>query len=320
MPKKLITIFLSLIIVGLPLTAWWQREQLFETIRLHNYQPPANVSKLADTTTMTDSSRRLFYAYKPSLENKATFFESCGNQEQTIVLGCYIQHKGIFLYDVTDSRLNGVVEVTAAHELLHAQYDRLSSSEKRRIDGLTAQTLKGITDERLLSMVNNYRNSDPSVVPNELHSILATEVSTLPVELEQYYKRYFHDRQAVVNLAHTYTGEFTRREKRVKELDTQLAQTKPKIDKLDASLSRNESALNSQYNTMQRLKQAGRIDEYNSMVDSYNTSAQSYNRDINSQRDLVNKYNAMVEERNSLAVEENQLIKALDSRPTVNTQ
>src|SRR6185295_11567695 len=98
---------------------------------------------------MTPDTRRLFYVYHPVLEDKQAFNSHCTDSEKTIVLGCYISRTGIYLYDVTDSRLNGVEQVTAAHETLHAAYERLSSSERKRVDGLTAQAFAQVTDQRI---------------------------------------------------------------------------------------------------------------------------------------------------------------------------
>jgi hypothetical protein len=171
---------------------------------------------------MTPGARRLFYVYRPVLEDKGSFNQHCSNSEQTIVLGCYIEHQGIYLYNISDQRLNGVIEVTAAHEMLHGAYDRLSDKERQRIDGLTAGVAASLTDERIKSTVENYRKKDPSVVPNELHSILATEVRNLPPDLEAYYGRYFTNRKAIVDLADQYKQAFTEREDHVKSIDAQL--------------------------------------------------------------------------------------------------
>jgi hypothetical protein len=229
-------------------------------------------------------------------------------------------HRGIYLYDVPDARLNGVEEVTAAHEMLHAQYDRLSSSERKKVDAMTAEALKIISDGRLLQTIENYREKDPSVVPNELHSILATEVRNLPKELENYYKRYFSNRGAVVDFADAYKSEFASREQRVADLDKQLISLKTQIDNLNVTLETQQQNLKSQYESLQQLKRSGKAEAYNAAVPAYNAAVQSYNASVNRQRSLVNQYNTLVEERNSLAVEENQLIKALDSRETIQTQ
>lgn len=320
MNKRIVSFVLSLIILAVPVIAWAQRDYLFDTWRLHNYAPSTDVVRLADATTMTPSSRRLFYVYHPSLEDKSAFGSHCGNEEQTIVLGCYILHKGIYVYNVPDQRLNGVKEVTAAHEMLHAEYDRLSSGERKKVDALTDQALKSITDERLLQTIENYRQKDASVVPNELHSILGTEVRNLPPELETYYKQYFTNRAAVVGFADSYKGEFTGREQKVADLDKQLASIKSQIDGLNSSLENQQTSLKAQFNTLQQQKQSGQIEAYNAAVPAYNQAVKSYNSDVNRQRSLVTQYNTLVEERNSLALEENQLIKALDSRETIQTQ
>ncbi len=320
MNKRIVSYALSLAILAVPAIAWWQRDFLFDTWRLHGYTPSSEVVHLADATTMTADARHLFYVYRPELQDKTAFNASCANEEQTVVLGCYILHRGIYLYNVPDSRLNGVKEVTAAHEMLHAQYDRLSSKERNRIDALTAAQLKTITDKRLLDTIDNYRKSDPSVVPNELHSILGTEVRNLSPELEAYYKRYFTNRSAIVDFADAYTTEFTRREDQVASLDKQLTDIKSQVDSLNASLEQQQANLKSQYETLQTQKQSGQITAYNAAVPAYNAAVGAYNADVNRQRSLVEQYNNMVEERNSLAIEENQLIKALDSRQTIDTQ
>jgi hypothetical protein len=320
MNKRLLSFVTSIVLVAIPIVGWLQRDKLFDAWRLHNYAPTSEVVHLADATTMTPAARNLFYVYHPQLDDKTSFSNNCGNEEQTIVLGCYILHKGIYLYNVPDNRLNGVEEVTAAHELLHAQYDRLSSSDKKKVDAWTAEALKGITDERLLQTIENYRKKDPTVVPNELHSILGTEVRNLPADLENYYKRYFVNRAAIVDFADAYKGEFTSREQQVANIDTQLAAIKNQIDSLNTSLETQQVNLRTQYNTLQQQKKSGQVEAYNQAVPAYNLAVQRYNADVNKQRSLVTQYNNLVEERNNLAVEENQLIKALDSRETIQTQ
>lgn len=320
MNKRLASWLISLVILAIPAVAWVQRNALFDAYRLRNYSPSSQITQLADATTMTHDARQLFYVYHPVLQDRASFGTSCGNQEQTIVLGCYILHRGIFLYDVPDHRLNGVKEVTAAHEMLHAQYDRLSSKDKAKVDALTADALKSITDERLLETIENYRKKDPSVVPNELHSILGTEVRNLPPDLEAYYKRYFTNRGAVVDFADAYKGEFTKREQQVEALDKQLTSLKSQIDALNVSLETQQRNLKAQHDNLQQLRSSGRVSEYNAGVPAYNLAVNAYNADVNKQRSFVEQYNALVEQRNSLAVEENQLIKALDSRETIQTQ
>src|SRR3569832_105079 len=98
---------------------WLNRWGIYDAVRLHNYQAPAEIAQLASNDAMNDSTRRLFYVNHPELNDKATFSGHCKGSEKTIVLGWYITSQGIYLYNVTDHRLSGIVEVTAAHETLH---------------------------------------------------------------------------------------------------------------------------------------------------------------------------------------------------------
>ena len=96
---------------------------------------PAEISELADATGMSETGRRIFFASTPELDDADDFNTHCPVDEQ-IVLGCYTARE-IYLYRVTDERLQGTNEVTAAHEMLHAAYERLPESgadAHRRLD------------------------------------------------------------------------------------------------------------------------------------------------------------------------------------------
>ena len=72
------------------------------------------------------------------------------------MLGCYHSNQdGIFLYNVQDARLAGVQQVTAAHEMLHAAYDRLSTKDKNYVDGLLMDYLQERPqDQRIIDTMN----------------------------------------------------------------------------------------------------------------------------------------------------------------------
>ena len=280
---------------------------------LRGYEPPARVVQLADKTTMTPDTRRVFYVNHPQISDKRDFRAHCEIKEQSIVLGCYISNRGIFVLEVEDKRLDGVVEVTAAHEVLHAAYDRLSSSEKTRVDKMTNSFFKTIKDQRILDTVENYRKKDASVVPNELHSILATEVKELPADLEEYYGQYFADRQQIVEFSQQYEQAFIRLENKVESIDGQLDSLKNQIESNKASFNQKEAELNQRRTELDRLLANNQVDEYNAKVGEFNELVGSYNRLINSTKQLVSRYNQLVEERNSLVTAEQELKDAIDS-------
>jgi Spy/CpxP family protein refolding chaperone len=301
----------------MPVTAWSQRQAIYDWTRLRNYQPSADVVGLADAAGMTDKARRLFYISHPQIiGDKPTFQSHCTDSEKTIVLGCYINRNGIYLYNVTDTRLNGVKEVTAAHEMLHAAYDRLTPEERQRIDNLTTDVFRNLKDERLQKTIESYRQKDPSVVPNELHSILGTEVGILPKDLEDYYAQYFQSRLNLVKLSETYEKAFTEREDKVASYDKQLQQLKQTIETNQAALNSKQQAIESERAQLDSLLKAKRYDEYNALVPDYNAKVRSYNSIVNETQALIDQYNQLVKERNAIVLEEKELFKAIDSRPT----
>ena len=117
--------------------------------------------------------------------------------------------KEFFLQEVVDPRLKGVMEVTAAHEMLHVAYQRMSIFEQSQLNKKLQQALNKLQNFRILKLVETYNRQDPRSVDNELHSILGTEVNNLGPELEEHYRAYFTDRASVVALSERYEGMFT---------------------------------------------------------------------------------------------------------------
>ncbi len=313
--KRAVALTLGIILAILPVAAWLLRQNIFDWTRLHNYQPNAAVVKLATDTTMDDYARHLFYVYHPSIESKQTFSQNCSENEKTIVLGCYVSMQGIYIYDVKDTRLAGVEEVTAAHEMLHAAYDRLKPQEKQKINLLIQQAYSQVTDKRIRSNIDSYQQAGADTT-NELHSILGTEVRNLPPDLETYYKRYFTDRAKIVSYSEQYQQIFTDRQNKVAADDVNLKNIKIQIDALDASLKSQSQSLTADRQNLNNLLARGQTADYNAAVPSYNAKVTAYNADIATEQSLVDEYNTIVKERNALALEENELVKAIDSRPS----
>lgn len=312
--KSALSVAVSVLLVGASLVLLLNFQSIFDWYRLRNYTPPTEIAGLADASSMTDEGRKLFYVNRPELNDKTTFRQNCTSAEASLVLGCYVSNQGIYIYDVNDKRLAGVEEVTAAHEMLHVAYERLSDEERQRIDTLTAEVFVASKNIRLQETIAQYRADDPSVVPNELHSILGTEVRKLPAELETHYKQYSQDRAAIVTLAERYESAFTEREnkiasydKRLATLETKISSNRVQIDSLNQSLTQQRQTLDSYIN-------AGNYEAYNSRVDAYNSSVNTYNNIVNTTQADIETYNELVEARNEIALEERQLYESLDSR------
>ncbi|MGB4759024.1 MAG: hypothetical protein WBP26_03115 [Candidatus Saccharimonadales bacterium] len=310
---------LATLLVGVALLAilFVQRQNILDWWALRGYTPPASVVAIADEISLTDKARKVFYVNKPLLLDSDAFNDKCPDAggEKTIVLGCYHgDQRGIYLYDVTDGRLDGIRQVTAAHELLHAEYDRLNSSERSHINALLEDYYQNsLKDQRLLDIIDAYKISEPNDVVNEMHSIFATEIADLPAELETYYSRYFTDRKKVIAYAQAYQNEFTSRQQQVAAYDTQLAGLKAQITDKQQLLESQNRALSSERVQLDELRAAGDVKAYSQGAASFNQKVTVYNQGVAELKSIVAEHNAIVDKRNAIALEQQELSQAIDS-------
>jgi hypothetical protein len=314
MSKRIFSGVVSAVLLAAVVMAFLQRQAIADWVRLYNYDPSSEIVALADNTSMNSGTRRLFYVNHPDIADKAEFNTHCRSNEQTIVLGCFIENKGIYILHISDERLRGIQEVTAAHETLHAAYARLSNKERQRVDAMTSAAFKLLSDNRIKNTIELYRKQDARIVPNELHSILGTEARNLPADLEAYYSQYFTNRLRIVAYSEQYEQVFTDQRNQIADYDAQLASLKNQIDTLRADLQNQEAALVSERQTLNALKNSGRYSEYNAAVPGYNDKVNTYNRDIDRLSSLITQFNDIVPKRNAVASEESDLVKAIDSR------
>ncbi len=318
---RLFTNVISIVLLILVVFAYFQRQQIYDWYRLRGYNPSAEIVALAELTTMNSEGRRLFYINQPDIQDKEEFSQNCTIAEESIILGCYVSNSGIYIYDVKDERLSGIEEVTAAHEMLHAAYDRLSDKERNKIDSLTSEELTKISNERLLKTIESYRKRDPSVIPNELHSILATEVKDLSPELEEYYSRYFERRLTIVELSEKYESNFTELEDRADKYKQQLDSLKQEIDKLNQELTAEAEELSDDYDSLQSSRNSSSADVFNENARLYNLRVNEYNYQVTIVTKKIDSYNSILSDYNSIITQENELYNAIDSRPkTINSQ
>jgi hypothetical protein len=320
----LATLITAVLLIGLVFLAWINRYNIYDEYRLYNYTPPTSIVSLANQTTMTPYARKLFYVYHPVFENANVFNQDCNVTEQAIVLGCTQINKGIWLYNVQDSQLNGIEQVTAAHEMLHVGYSRLSPSKLKYINNLVMSTYYKLapTDPLLKSEYESYLKTEGAgAVPNEMHSVLGTEVAVLPPALENYYKIYFTNRQAIVNYANQYESVFTSRQKAVQTDDSQLSAWQLTINSNEASLKTQYQQITAAQAQLNTYKSSGQISAYNSGVDSFNNLVENYNSLVDQTKSLITQYNNLVITRNAIAVQEDNLIQSISSLPnTISTK
>ena len=303
------TTIVAVVIIGIRFT-----QQLEDWSKLLTYQPPSEIARLATTTTMTDTARRLFYVNQPTIETRKSSLNLCKSSEHTIVLGCYVVRKGIFLQAVPDPRLQGVMEVTAAHEMLHVAYQRMSLFEQSQLNKQLQAVLKQLQNPRILKLVSTYNDQDPRSVDNELHSILGTEVRNLSPELEAHYRTYFTDRSTIVALSERYEGVFTTLRDKEKTLSQQLLTRKSALAQLSAQVKQEAETIESERSNLQSSIVSNPNSDYSFRVSSFNDRVRNYNQLVSQLKEQTDAYNQLVTEHNTLALEEKSLVESLENK------
>lgn len=319
---KAAAIISTLITLALFIGAGWvllNRQYVLDQLTVWQYQPSAEVASLADSSQMSSAGKFYFYASTPQLDGTSKFNESCKRQEQnSAILGCYVNSR-IYVYNIKDARLAGVREVTAAHEMLHAVYMRLSSSEKSRVDSLLEaeyQNLLSSSDDGLKERMEYYARTEPGERNNELHSIIATEVANVSGELEEYYAKYFSNRRAVVALHDSYSSKFDELQNASASLKAQLEQLSSDINAMTSSYNDAIAALNNDIEAFNERASGGAF-RTQSEFQAARANLVARVDDLKSTRSnidtKINDYEAKRQQYNSTVDESNSLTRSLDS-------
>ncbi len=304
--------------------------------------PSGTVAKLAESTTMTPRAQRLFYRQVPTIEQKASFMSRCKVPEQGIMLGCYSYHNGqgkIVIQSVSDPRLQGVMEITAAHEMLHAAYQRLDQPTQTWLAPRLQNAARLVKDQRLAKILQQYATGgNNTLYLNELHSHLGTELADLQdPELEQYYQKYFDDRTQVTTLAQQSGAALkdldTQADRLKPQIDTQeasLKQLKQELDTIEAELKRSASNLDQLGTHLDQTKQAAEqafhqgeqplalVQQFEQEKATFNAQVDDHNERVRQQKERVASFNQKVDvykrnvqAYNRIATEERSLMDGL---------
>lgn len=156
---------------------WWHFRQ---------YSPPDEVAKLAEDAGMNEEGKKLFYRFSPELISRQDLDAQCGDGR----VGC-IEGRKIYLLDHMDTAGYQRNIVSAAHEMLHAAYSRLSEAEKLELERFMEAELGKNASDVVSSKLTGY---PPEDYYNEAHSFIGSEVLSIDERLETHYRRYFEDR------------------------------------------------------------------------------------------------------------------------------
>jgi chromosome segregation ATPase len=206
--------------------------------------------------------------------------------------------------------------VTAAHELLHAEYEKLGAGRRGKINILLAETFKHLADQDIRQRIGLYPEAQRL---SEAHSILGTEVGNLPKDLETYYATYFLHRRGISQISERLKLESKKRAAEIDKYDSQLNKLKLKFENLRDEISKQERTIQDEKDDLDRLKDVGRIDEYNRLARSSNKRIADYNSEVHRAEKILNQFKELLAKRNSIAVETQEMAKALDSRVLSNS-
>lgn len=293
------------------------RQRIIDQISIWQFTPSDEIVALVDRIKFSDEGKFYFYTSHPELESAADFNKSCNRIESTTsILGCFNNFK-IYIYNVTDTRLDGIREVTASHEMLHAVYQRLSQNEKTELNKLLENEYEKLSnDSSFVELIAFYEKTEPGERYNELFSVVGTTVADLDSELRVYYDKYFSDRQTIVAYNNKYNGVF-------KDLSDQASSLATTLNTLSETISTNSEKYNADveilnddidsFNERAELGNFKSLSQFYSersiieaRVDAINLTRQSINEDINT-------YNSTLVNYNSIALESQQLYDSIDS-------
>lgn len=198
----------TVLVVGATfLTIFFYRD-IQDTVRALMYTPSAQVVSVQERTGMTGSGARIFKATGPQIVDAEQFNTSCPRQEAVSpIVGCYTPDDAIFVYDISNKELDGIKDVTAVHELLHAVWQRMSLAERKEIGAQLEEVYSMQSKDGLKERMEYYYRQQSGQEVNELHSVVGTEVADLPPALERHYKKYFN-RAAVLALYEGYSDHY----------------------------------------------------------------------------------------------------------------
>lgn len=303
--KKLISVAILILVIGLGLFAWNNKWEIHDRWTSKAYVATRDSSEVLANLNLTSHGELVYKASRTEVDDKGNFRTRCpvDRYEEASVLGCYYAQR-IYILKVDEPKLAGVEEVTAAHELLHAQFERMSLSKKVEVEDLLANWRRSVQDEDTNQLVEEYKKNlgESEDLNNEIFAIYGTQLEEVSPELEKIYQEYFKDRASIVARYKQYSSEFKELEDRVNTYDAKLAKLKSEKEDLEQEITKLGNELSAQKRELEVLNNSDSAEEYQRAAVAYNVQVGVYNKKVLRIRAVVDEYNNIVEQRNSEAL------------------
>lgn len=247
--RRCAAVIVSLLLVAFLVLAFANRGLIRDHFVAATFDASPEVQALTENLDLTQAGERVFLASEPAIGGAEHFTAWCSGvvrSEESHVLGCY-KSENIYLFNVTDPRLEGIVEVTAAHELLHAVFARMSPREQQALaKELRSEYEALIVDSpELAERMAVYESLSPTAYANELFAVLGTEEFPLSEKLESRYAGWFNDREGIVDVHQQVFSVFVDLRARATELADELTTLKASIEERNEEYTASVAAYNS---------------------------------------------------------------------------
>ena len=318
--RNVITFLISGVIVASALWVIFNRQHVLDTATNWTYEPTVSITTIVERTDLTDKGKFMFYATKPEVLERDAFNNECPRQEAgSPILGCYTANDRIYMYNVTDEKLDGMKEVTAAHEILHAVWYRSSNEEQERLGTLLKEAYQRIDDDALTARMDYYERTEPGEFVNELHSILGTETANLGDELETYFGQ-FYNREKVLALHNNYSQRYYQLSQRADTLFAEMEKLSKSIDDSSKEYNAALTAYSEDVETFNSRANAGGF-ESNSQFYTERAALTQRSNQLESDRQVINAliatYNTYYEEYQKIGEQLELLNDSMDSYRTI---
>ncbi|QIM16546.1 hypothetical protein G7067_09195 [Leucobacter insecticola] len=319
--KRTIAFLLTTAVLVAGVIAFSFRQDIQDHFRALGFDPSARTIEVMDFLQLTDRGERVFLASRPTVDGSQLFNAQCSgvnHSEEGHVLGCYTGER-IHLFDVPDPRIGGIVEVTAAHELLHATFDRLSDGERAALTErlMTAYDVLSLEHPELVERMSVYAHLSATAFANELHSVLGTEVRDLPSWLEQRYGDWFKNRDALIDHFESFHAVFVELEDQAKTLETEMTALRADVERRNAEYDATVHQFNLDAADLRRRNENFEFSdnpaEFNRMRDELAKRRAAIQSTLDGLQADIDRYNAMREELQKLSQQSTELQEKLNS-------
>ncbi len=271
-----------LIVVAVVLGEVLRQQTVQDYIAGFWYRPDETVQEIEEELELTGAGRRVFAATQPVVEGAEEFNGHCGEHSNDVsVLGCYTDGR-IYVYRITDEQLVLANKVTAAHELLHAVWERMGAGERAEVMGWLAE-VQAQNAEWFEEELETYGEEDEI---EEVYTRAGTKLSELPEGLEAHYAKYFKNRGRIVEMYETYEAPFEKLRSEINALYDEIEQIRVEIEAEREAYSREVDILDA------------KIDRFNACANTVNCFTAA---EFNAQRSgLVAESEALEDRREAL--------------------